>query len=237
MKLELADNRTVALNDLEEIDRITVLSGVTARIECVELNRNSCLECDLRIDLSSDSRLELILVDLNPSSTRLKVEATVTDRANLAVRVGTLALKDAKKIYDLNVDQAGSKSFSLVSLRGVAKDSSELRLNGATRVRHGAKKANARQEGFIAELSPSVVSSCSPALLIEENDISASHGAALGRVDESQLFYLMSRGLPQKTAETLITLGYLRPVISLLESSSLRTELDVHIEKEVIGRV
>ena len=113
------------------------------------------------------------------------------------------------------------------------RDESKLEFLGSTKIYKGAIKSTARQESRIADLSDKVRSVCSPALLIDENDIMASHGAALGQIEENQLFYLMSRGLTKQEAETIITLGYLKPVINLIDSKESQEKLSEYIESKV----
>ena len=57
--------------------------------------------------------------------------------------------------------------------------------------------------------------------------------AALGQIEENQLFYLMSRGLTKQEAETIITLGYLKPVINLIDSKESQEKLSEYIESKV----
>jgi Fe-S cluster assembly protein SufD len=52
-----------------------------------------------------------------------------------------------------------------------------------------------------------------PQLEIANNDVHCTHGATVGPIDESQRFYLMSRGLSAKTAEELIVFGFLQNVL------------------------
>lgn len=55
-----------------------------------------------------------------------------------------------------------------------------------------------------------------PQLEIETDNIKASHGSTTGRVDEGQLYYLMSRGLSEKIARCMIIEGFFQPVINRL---------------------
>ena len=54
-----------------------------------------------------------------------------------------------------------------------------------------------------------------PSLEIDQPDVRrASHASSVGPVDETQVFYLMSRGIPRETARKFIVLGFLEPVVS-----------------------
>ena len=82
-----------------------------------------------------------------------------------------------------------------------------------------------RQEGHIADLSKGGKANVSPMLRIAENDIKASHGATLGKIPDESLFYLMSRGLTKEEATSLMTIGFLKPIVNLIEDEKVRDEL------------
>jgi Fe-S cluster assembly protein SufD len=58
-----------------------------------------------------------------------------------------------------------------------------------------------------------------PRLEIEANDLRCTHGATVGRVDEGQVFYLMSRGIPREEAVRLIVEGFFRPSLDRIPTS------------------
>ncbi len=57
-------------------------------------------------------------------------------------------------------------------------------------------------------LSDQARSDANPILLIDENDVTAGHAASIGQVDPEDMYYLMSRGLDQHTAERLVVRGF-----------------------------
>jgi len=70
-----------------------------------------------------------------------------------------------------------------------------------------------------------------PTLYIDEYNVEASHGAAIGQIDELQLYYLLSRGLSETEARSLIISGYTNPFISLVENSHLQKQLTQRISQ------
>ena len=73
-----------------------------------------------------------------------------------------------------------------------------------------------------------------PLLLIDEYDVEASHGAAIGKIDEEQLYYLMSRGLTLKVAESLIISGFLSPVLNILSTDALKQDFIHKVETKTM---
>ena len=98
----------------------------------------------------------------------------------------------------------------------------------------GAKGADAQQENRVLMLSRAARGDANPILLIDDNDVFAGHAASVGRVDEQQLYYLMSRGIPKKTAERLVIRGFLGPVLTRVPSADVRQRLFAMVERKLI---
>ncbi|MBR4811819.1 MAG: SufD family Fe-S cluster assembly protein [Bacilli bacterium] len=70
----------------------------------------------------------------------------------------------------------------------------------------------------------------SPALVIDDNDVSASHAAVVGRLNEEHLYYLQSRGVSLEEAKRLIASGYLRPIEAGFADENVKNRIDSIIE-------
>ena len=68
-------------------------------------------------------------------------------------------------------------------------------------------------------------SDANPILLIDENEVTAGHAASIGQVDPEDMYYLMSRGLDQDTAERLVIRGFLGAVITEIPVKEVRDEM------------
>jgi Fe-S cluster assembly protein SufD len=64
-----------------------------------------------------------------------------------------------------------------------------------------------------------------PFLEIETAEVKCSHAGAVGRVDDEQVFYLMSRGVPELEAKHLIVYGFFQEVLDQISFGELRDEL------------
>ena len=72
-----------------------------------------------------------------------------------------------------------------------------------------------------------------PELLIDEDDVQASHAMSMGRVDEDALYYLMSRGLSVQQCTSLISQGYLLPITETLNNEELKNKLKEEMERKI----
>lgn len=117
----------------------------------------------------------------------------------------------------------GTKSQTIV--RGVAREASRLEVSGAVTIERGAKGADGRFRSDVLLYGPQASAYTFPILEVAENEVSAAHGAAIGRVQEEQLYYLQSRGLTRQQAETLIVEGFFQPVLDLLPEGVIKTRV------------
>ena len=111
---------------------------------------------------------------------------------------------------------------------------SQLIFNGIGHILHGAKGADAQQESRVLMLSKQGRGDANPILLIDDNDVTAGHAASVGRIDEEQMYYLMSRGLSKELAERLVIRGFLGPVLNKIPDKHTLTTLEKVCEQKLI---
>jgi Fe-S cluster assembly protein SufD len=92
-------------------------------------------------------------------------------------------------------------------------------------MKHGAKRADARQVNNSLVLSDSASADAVPNLDIEENDVRCAHASTVGPVDPEQRWYLESRGVPPHDAVQLIIEGFFADVEDLIADSVLSSHL------------
>jgi Fe-S cluster assembly protein SufD len=117
---------------------------------------------------------------------------------------------------------------------GVSNNESTLVFEGIGKINKNMKRSIARQSNKGIILSEKSQLEANPLLLIDEYDVIASHGAAIGKIDDEQLYYLMSRGLTLNQAERLIISGFLSPVLRMLQSDSLKEEFISIVEEKTL---
>jgi Fe-S cluster assembly protein SufD len=75
-------------------------------------------------------------------------------------------------------------------------------------------------------LSPQARVDTKPQLEIYADDVKCAHGAAVGQIDEEELFYLQARGLNPELSRSLLTYGFAEEVIGKIKIDSIRSQLD-----------
>ncbi len=101
---------------------------------------------------------------------------------------------------------------------------------GIGKINKNMKRSIARQSNKGIVLGENSRLEANPLLLIDEYDVVASHGASIGKIDDEQLYYLMSRGLSLKVAERLIISGFLSPVLKVLSTNMLKEDFISTVE-------
>ncbi len=106
--------------------------------------------------------------------------------------------------------------------KGVLSDRSHAVFNGKIVVRPGAQKTDAEQQNRNLLISDEATIDTKPQLEIFADDVKCSHGATVGRLDESAYFYLLSRGIPAGKARALLTYGFASDVLERVQIEPLR---------------
>jgi Fe-S cluster assembly protein SufD len=120
------------------------------------------------------------------------------------------------QMHDLRTVQhhAAPQTRSDLLFKGVVANTAHSVYSGLIRVEKGAKGTNAFQTNRNLVLSEGAQAYSVPNLEIEDNDVRCSHASAVGPIDESERFYLESRGVPAHVAERLIALGFMEDVLA-----------------------
>ena len=105
--------------------------------------------------------------------------------------------------------------------------------SGVSYIKNGAKSSKTRQNAKIMVFDDLSKAIAKPILRIDDNEIEASHGASVGKINDEHLFYLTSRGLTEEVAKELITLGYLKPILNGFEEDEIKEEISSLIERRM----
>lgn len=221
MDLLLVDNEITSRE-------IKVGRGETLNVNLAMFERFST--CGLKIFVEEGANLNVALADFSNGSGKFEAEIHLKEGSTCAFHGAVLTKGFDRKTYDVSIYHEGPNSEALVSTHGIAREQSRLVIEGVSDIKKGSIGAKTRQEGRVIVFDPRAVGDVSPSLLIDENDVEASHAATVGRLNEDHLFYLLSRGLSLVEAKRLITLGYLKPIASFFNDEAIKEKIDLAIE-------
>jgi len=187
-----------------------------------------------RAHLNRDAKIDWALGLMNNSDTISEnITHLVGDGSHADTKTVVVGTGSQKQNFTTEVRHWGKNSEGFILTHGVMKDAAQSIFNGIGKIEHGASKSNAQQESRVLMLSSKARGDANPILLIDENDVMAGHAASVGRVDPTQLYYMMSRGISKEEAERLIIHGFLAPVVNSLPIEGVKNQLTKVIEGKV----
>ncbi len=111
---------------------------------------------------------------------------------------------------------AAPETTSTIVSKSISKDGGLSTYRGLVRVEEGAKHAKSFVRCDALILDEESTSETKPYMEVEERDAQIGHEATVSKVGEDQLFYLMSRGLSESQAMSMIVNGFIEPVVRTL---------------------
>jgi Fe-S cluster assembly protein SufD len=128
--------------------------------------------------------------------------------------------------HQTRITHAEPNTFSRELYKGVLDGSSHGVFNGKVYVHPIAQKTDGKQTNNTLLLSERARIDTKPQLEIFADDVKCTHGATVGRIDETALFYMKSRGIDDTTARKLLTYAFAADVLETIEEEAVRTELE-----------
>jgi len=127
------------------------------------------------------------------------------------------------------IDHVVPNCTSHQNYKGVLNDKSRGVFNGKVFVRENAHGTDAQQSNKNLLLSNEARVDTKPQLEIFNDDVKCSHGATVGQLEEEELFYLLTRGLPENLARNLLTYGFAEEIINKIGIESIKSDLDASV--------
>lgn len=166
-------------------------------------------------------------ISLGGEIARHNLNVAVSDE-NIETTIDGLYIVTGKQHTDNHtvIDHQKPHSASHQLYKGILDGRGRAVFNGKVFVREGALLTDARQLNKNLLLSAEAHVDTKPELEIFADDVKCSHGATVGQLEDEELFYLASRGLPRERAQALLTFGFAEDVISKIKLKSVRQQLD-----------
>jgi Fe-S cluster assembly protein SufD len=133
-------------------------------------------------------------------------------------------------------DHIAPHASSNLLFKGALRDSGRSVFRGMIRVHPKAQRTDAYQTNRNLLLSPDARADSLPNLEIGADDVRCSHAATIGQLDEEEIFYLLSRGIPKQEAMRLVVFGFFGEVMDQVPLPEVKKELVRAIEDKLYGR-
>ncbi len=154
---------------------------------------------------------------------------------NAYAEVNAVGVTDRRQevVFNTEIRHRAPASEGRIAHYGVAGAESFLAFEGAGAIEKGNAGSIARQINRGIVLGDKARIDATPLLYIDEHDVEASHGAAIGQMDEEQLYYLMSRGLDETAAQRLIIRGFLQPLDEMLQDETFERHIQARLSEKI----
>lgn len=136
---------------------------------------------------------------------------------------------------DLAVHHIARHTHADLLVKGVAQDQGRAVFRGLIRIDRAGQQADSYLKNDNLILSEHARIDSIPSLIIDANDVRASHGAIVGHLDEEHIFYLQSRGIPRAFAVRLVTESFFASVLERIEQEHIRRKLTEAVASKLEG--
>ena len=128
--------------------------------------------------------------------------------------------------HQTRIEHAAPNCYSRELYKGILDGTSHGVFNGKVYVHPEAQKTDGKQTNNTLLLSDRARIDTKPQLEIFADDVKCTHGATVGRIDETALFYMKSRGIPNNEARKLLTYAFAAEVLETIPVDALRDGLE-----------
>jgi len=182
--------------------------------------------------LGKDTKLTLFIVNAGGSLVRQEILVNAAgEGSEFTLRGVNLLAGDSHTDVTMVLDHSVPNTGSTEVIRNVVTDKAHGVFQGRINVAQYAQKTDARMACNTLLLSDDGEFSTKPELEIFADDVQCGHGATVTEIDRDHLFYLMARGIDEKTARGLLVKAFVAEVIEELEDETIVETL----EEKLVG--
>jgi Fe-S cluster assembly protein SufD len=179
---------------------------------------------NMRALLQRNASLHAVKVYLSDANVIGDVDVVLAGEGGRST-VETVAVARNAQFMGLNINtnNAAKRTDAQINNHGIVHDKAKLLFNAIGKVDKGCVGSNAYQKTRGVILSDKAEINANPYLIIDEFDVEgAGHAATVGRFDENDIHYMMSRGIPRSEAETMVIHGFVKPVVEEIANQQMQ---------------
>lgn len=181
--------------------------------------------------LGKDSKLTLFIMNAGSKLVRQEVRVDAAEEgADFQLRGVNLLGGETHCDVTMVLEHSAPHTTSTEIVRNVATGRAHGVFQGQIRVAQIAQKTDARMACNTLLLSDDAEFSTKPELEIFADDVACGHGATMTEIDRDHLFYLMARGVEEKTARGLLIKAFLAEIVEELEDEALVAALEEKLD-------
>jgi Fe-S cluster assembly protein SufD len=231
VSVRLQDGASAALAEWHQADvglsapLMSIDVGAKARLDYAKVQQDSKTSVHLAatgLQLGEGSIFDGFQISAGGQLARLETHITLSGE-NADCTLSAIYLGRANQHHDIttNMNHAKGHCLSNQIIRGVLDDTARGVFQGKVHVAPDAQKTDGQQMSRALLLSRKAEADAKPELEIYADDVLCAHGATVGELDETQLFYLTSRGIDRQTARAMLISAFLDDAIDSISHAGL----------------
>lgn len=198
------------------------------------LNENSDNFEAIENRLEKNSKVNYTIIDIGGKTSISNYYSNIIgENADNDLKSIYLGIGEQRKDINYIAELRGTKTNIDIDVQGALKDEAKKNFKGTIDFKKGSKKAKGNENEYCMLLSDKAKSIALPMLLCTEEDVEGNHSTASGKVDEKQLFYIMTRGISYKEAVKLIVKSKFNKIIERISDEDLKEEVLSEIDKRL----
>ena len=218
-----------------ELTRIYAEKGALVKLIQVQNLNHFCSSWNgVAIHTEDGARVEVVRAVLGGDKAALGAKALLKGKES-SYLLNTIYFGDHTQIFDFNdtSEHFGKNTQCDMYTAGVLAGESSKILRGTIDFKRGSAYSAGHETEEVLMLGKKVRNRTVPLILCGEEQVEGQHAATIGRLDESQIYYLCSRGLTPSQARLLLVEGRFAPVLAQIPDQKLREELSLQIERRL----
>ncbi len=221
----------------EEHVSIKLARGARADVVIMQNEHNGAQHrTKFEIEMEQDSYLKAVVLTLHGGKIINDITVKLNGRGAECDISGLYLMDGEQKVENnLKVEHRVPDCTSRELFKGIIDDQAAAIFKGLIHVLPDAQRTAAFQECHNLLISTKAKAFAEPQLEIYADDVKCSHGATNGRLNEDELFYLRSRGIPLKEANVLQQLAFAYAVLDHIDSEELRDRMISMVERRLRG--
>ncbi len=190
--------------------------------------------CSLLIDEKEGSEVVSNIITLHNSKTLNNIKASLSERHSSLSLCGMCFLDGSQYASnESDIVHYAPDTTSFESFKYILDDEAKGNFYGMIKVMPDAQKSSSMQTNKNICLSDKAQMKTLPQLEIYADDVKCNHGATVGQLDDSAMFYMLSRGISEKEARTLLMSAFVYDVQEKIRIAELRDTIRRLIEKRL----
>lgn len=188
------------------------------------------------MEVQQDQESEFIAtsIALGNKVSRQQIQVAIKGKSAKCILNGLfVGNRDQQIDHHVKIDHHETFGTSQVLFKGILDDQSRGVFNGKIVVHPQAQKTDSQMTSKNLLLSREAEVDPKPELEIYADDVKCAHGATVGQLDETSLFYLQSRGLTRKAAEHMLIHGFARDLILQIKCEPVREYVEALLAQKL----